>query len=71
MNYLLEAEVGTSVPVSAWSFALPDSKGGTHDESQTDRRGRSRFYCARRTRDGWARSNPPDTPKREHLLCDD
>src|SRR5580704_15522792 len=71
MNYLLEAQIGTSVRDAAWSFALPQSKGGTHDKSQTHRRGRSHFYCARRTCDGSARSSPPGTTKREHLLCDD
>src|ERR1700690_1017600 len=71
INYLLGAQIGTSVRDAAWSFALPQSKGGTHDKSQTHRRGRSHFCCARWTRDGSARSSPPGTTKREHLLCDD
>src|SRR5580692_2461464 len=51
LNYLLGTKVGTYVRTHSWSFALPEPTGGTHDESQTDRRCRGPFYCARRSRD--------------------
>jgi hypothetical protein len=70
MKFLLGTGVGTSVHTNAWSFALPET-GGTHDEFQTDWRGRGHFYCTRGTRDGSAHRSPAGTTNREHLLRND
>jgi len=62
IKYLLRPRSG-SFAHTRWS-APPESKGGTHDEIQTDWRRRCLFFCVGRTRDGPA-GNPPWP---EHLL---
>jgi hypothetical protein len=67
INYLLGTKSG--ILTHTWCCASLQPKGETNDEMQTDWRGRGRFFCAGRTRDGPASNLPSSLPCAEHLLC--